>query len=65
MAHKVHGGLAQITWRVVLLAAAICAVAAWPLTCWVAAAVDLSVGIPQLDGDVALQLILEPDSMHP
>ena len=33
-------------------------------TPWVGTAVDLCIGIAQFDGDVALQLILEPDGLH-
>lgn len=35
-----------------------------PGTLGIITLVDLGVGITQLDGDVALQLVLEPDSLH-
>ena len=49
----------------VLLAGAHRGVAHRPLAPLVPRPVDLGVGVAQLDGDVALQLVLEPDGLHP
>jgi hypothetical protein len=37
----------------------------WSLTFWIIRLVYLSIGITELDGDVPLQLVLEPDGVDP
>ncbi|GIX66298.1 HVA22-like protein, putative [Babesia caballi] len=50
--------------RLILLAAAVRLVAVRGRALRVRALVDLGVGVPQLDGDVALLFVLEADRMH-
>lgn len=50
--------------RVYLLVALVAAVASGTRAFFVVALVDLGVGITQLDGNVALELVLESDSLH-
>jgi hypothetical protein len=52
------------TRRVDLLVTAVALVARRPRARGIVALVDLGIGITQLDGDIALQLILETDGLH-
>ena len=54
----------HVTLGAVLLAAAVGLVAGGAGAARVGALVDLGVGVAQLDGDVALQLVLEPNRLH-
>jgi hypothetical protein len=54
----------HLTLGIILLARAVGPVARWPGAGLVLALIDLCVGVPQLDCNVALQLILEPDRLH-
>lgn len=59
---QAHGRAAQLARRRVLLAGAVRAVAARPLAR--GALEDLGVGVAELDGDVALELVLESHRLH-
>ena len=60
----VTGTPVSLTWRIDLLLTLETLEARRPGTIGVITLVDLGVGITQLDGDVALQLVLEPHSLH-
>ena len=48
-----------------LLLTLVALVACWPWALLIVALVDFGVRITQLDGNVSLQLVLEPDSLNP
>lgn len=54
----------SLAWWVDFLVTLETAVAGWARALFVVALVDLCVGVTQLDGNVALQLVLETDSLH-
>eukprot|EP00983_Pelagomonas_calceolata_P113005 1159943-Pelagomonas_calceolata.AAC.6 len=62
VAGQVHGVATDLARRVVFFGAAVRTEALGPRT--VRALEDLGVGITELDGDVALQLVLEPHGLH-
>ena len=62
MAGAVHKAVLEASYiEEVYLGRAGVAVADQPLDLWVLVLVDLAVGVAQLDHDVPLELILEPD----